>query len=87
AGGGGVRVGPPRPTPPPARGGRGGGGGGATLGSTAGTAGLAIARIDRVKAALDAGQPVLAGDVTVSLAIPSWAKFSFPREAIGAEDA
>ncbi|MER8663903.1 folate-binding protein YgfZ [Mesorhizobium sp. M1148] len=58
-----------------------------TLGSTAGTAGLAIARIDRVKAALDAGQPVLAGDVTVSLAIPSWAKFSFPREAIGAEDA
>ncbi|MGX9145393.1 CAF17-like 4Fe-4S cluster assembly/insertion protein YgfZ [Mesorhizobium sp. 128a] len=57
------------------------------LGSTAGTAGLAIARIDRVKAAIDAGQPVLAGDVTVSLAIPAWAKFSFPKEAVGAEDA
>ncbi|MGX5842637.1 CAF17-like 4Fe-4S cluster assembly/insertion protein YgfZ [Mesorhizobium sp. ArgA1] len=56
------------------------------LGSTAGTAGLAIARIDRVKAAIDAGQPVLAGDVTVSLAIPAWAKFSFPREVVGAED-
>ena len=58
-----------------------------TLGSIVGTTGLAIARIDRVKAALDADQPVLAGDVTVSLAIPAWAKFSFPREAVGAEDA
>lgn len=58
-----------------------------TLGSTAGTTGLAIARIDRVKAALDAGQPVMAGDVTVSLAIPAWAKFGFPQEAVGAEEA
>ena len=58
-----------------------------TLGSTAGTTGLAIARIDRIKAALDAGQPVLAGDVTVSLAIPAWAKFGFPQQAVGAEDA
>jgi folate-binding protein YgfZ len=58
-----------------------------TLGSSEGTNGLAIARIDRVKAALDAGQPILAGDVAVSLAIPAWAKFSFPREAVGAEDA
>ena len=58
------------------------------LGSSEGTSGLAIARIDRVKAALDAGQPVMAGDVTVSLAIPAWAKFSFPQEAVvGAEDA
>ncbi|TIT22677.1 MAG: folate-binding protein YgfZ [Mesorhizobium sp.] len=58
-----------------------------TLGSTAGRTGLAIARIDRVKAALDAGLPILADDVAVSLAIPSWAKFSFPQEAVGAEDA
>ncbi|MER9240813.1 folate-binding protein YgfZ [Mesorhizobium sp. M0633] len=58
-----------------------------TLGSTAARTGLAIARIDRVKAALDAGLPILAEDVAVSLAIPSWAKFSFPQEAIGAEDA
>ncbi|MER8367178.1 folate-binding protein YgfZ [Mesorhizobium sp. M1348] len=58
-----------------------------TLGSTAGTTGLAITRIDRVKAALDAGLPILADDVAVSLAIPSWAKFSFPHEAVGAEDA
>ncbi|TIO07474.1 folate-binding protein YgfZ [Mesorhizobium sp.] len=58
-----------------------------TLGSTAGTTGLAIARIDRVKAALDAGQPIMADDVTVSLAIPAWAKFTFPQESVGAEEA
>ena len=58
-----------------------------TLGSNAGTAGLAIARIDRIKAALDAGQPILAGDVPVSVAIPGWAKFSFPQEAVSAEEA
>ncbi|UVK38063.1 folate-binding protein YgfZ [Mesorhizobium sp. AR10] len=58
-----------------------------TLGSTAGTTGLAIARIDRVKAALDAGQPVMAGDVTVSLAIPAWAKFTFPLETVGPQEA
>ncbi|RUV34701.1 folate-binding protein YgfZ [Mesorhizobium sp. M7A.F.Ca.MR.148.00.0.0] len=57
------------------------------LGSTAGTAGLAIARIDRVKAALDAGQPIMAGDVPVTLAIPGWAKFAFPQEAVSAEEA
>jgi folate-binding protein YgfZ len=58
-----------------------------TLGSTAGTTGIAIARIDRVKAALDARQPIMAADVTVSLAIPGWAKFTFPQETVGAEDA
>ncbi|MBN9221174.1 MAG: folate-binding protein YgfZ [Mesorhizobium sp.] len=58
-----------------------------TLGSSSGTAGLAIARIDRVKAALDAGQQILAGDVPVTLTIPAWAKFSFPQDAVSAEDA
>jgi tRNA-modifying protein YgfZ len=58
-----------------------------TLGSTQGAAGLAIARIDRVKAALDAGQPVMAGDVAVTLAVPAWAKFGFPQDAVGAEEA
>ncbi|QND65583.1 folate-binding protein YgfZ [Mesorhizobium loti] len=58
-----------------------------TLGSTVGTIGLAIARIDRVKAALDAGQPIIAGDAPVSLAIPVWAKFAFPQEAVSAEEA
>ncbi|MBZ9681618.1 MULTISPECIES: YgfZ/GcvT domain-containing protein [unclassified Mesorhizobium] len=58
-----------------------------TLGSSATVTGLAIARIDRVKAALDAGQPILAGDVPVTLIIPSWAKFSYPQEIAGAEEA
>ncbi|KRB30669.1 aminomethyltransferase [Mesorhizobium sp. Root695] len=57
-----------------------------TLGSTVGTTGLAIARIDRVKAALDAGQPIMAGHAAVSLAIPVWAKFGFPQEAVSAEE-
>ncbi|TPM36295.1 folate-binding protein YgfZ [Mesorhizobium sp. B2-3-5] len=57
------------------------------LGSSAGTTGLAIARIDRVKAAMDAGQPILAGDVPVTLTIPGWVNFTFPQEAVSAEEA
>ncbi|MFE0013891.1 YgfZ/GcvT domain-containing protein [Mesorhizobium sp. NPDC059054] len=57
-----------------------------TLGSVSGTHGLAIARIDRVKAAMDASQEISAGGVTVSLSIPGWARFTFP-EAASAEDA
>ncbi|MER9437746.1 MULTISPECIES: folate-binding protein YgfZ [unclassified Mesorhizobium] len=56
-----------------------------TLGSTAGTAGLAIVRIDRIKAALEADLPIMAADVPVTLAIPGWAKFTFPQEAASAE--
>jgi folate-binding protein YgfZ len=52
-----------------------------TLGSTAGNIGLAIARIDRVKTALDEGKPILAGDVPVALSIPAWANFTFPEQA------
>ncbi|UCI32756.1 YgfZ/GcvT domain-containing protein [Mesorhizobium sp. B4-1-4] len=58
-----------------------------TLGSSAGTTGLAIARIDRVKAAMDVGQPILADDVPVTLTIPGWANFTFPQEAVSAEEA
>jgi folate-binding protein YgfZ len=57
------------------------------LGTVNGKSGLAIARIDRVKDALDAGQPITAGGVTVILGIPPFAKFGFPRETAGAEDA
>jgi folate-binding protein YgfZ len=58
-----------------------------TLGSTFGTTGLAIARIDRVKTALDQGAAILAGEVPVQLAIPEWAGFTFPQDATGTEDA
>lgn len=51
------------------------------LGSVSGTHGLAIARIDRVKAALDAGSEISAGEVAVSLEIPAWATFTYPEAA------
>lgn len=57
-----------------------------TLGSVDGSNGLAIARIDRVKVALDAGSAITAGDVTVALTIPAWASFTYPETA-SAEDA
>lgn len=56
-----------------------------TLGSVSGSKGLAIARIDRVKSAVDAGKAILAGDVPVTLAIPGWAKFTFPEDAASPE--
>jgi folate-binding protein YgfZ len=58
-----------------------------TLGTVNGNSGLAIARIDRVKDAVDAGHPITAGGVPVTLGIPPFAKFAFPRETAGAEDA
>jgi folate-binding protein YgfZ len=58
-----------------------------TLGSVAGKSGLAIARIDKVKAAMDAGTPISADGIALSLAIPAWAKFSFPEESAAAGDA
>jgi hypothetical protein len=48
---------------------------------------LAIARIDKVKAAMDDGVPILADGVALSLSIPEWAKFSFPQETAAAGDA
>ncbi|MGE0282591.1 MAG: folate-binding protein YgfZ [Rhizobiaceae bacterium] len=51
-----------------------------TLGTTVGSRGLAIARIDKVKAAMDSGQPIVGGAVPVGLAIPDWAKFTFPQD-------
>jgi folate-binding protein YgfZ len=57
-----------------------------TLGSTADGNGLAILRIDRVKDALDADTPIEAGGIPLSVAIPSWATFTYP-EQISSEDA
>ena len=48
-----------------------------TLGTVNGNAALAIVRIDRVKEAMDAGQPITAGGIALSLAIPAWAGFTF----------
>ncbi|RAZ93054.1 folate-binding protein [Mesorhizobium hawassense] len=58
-----------------------------TLGSVGGRTGLAIARIDRVKAALDSGEGIIASETPLTLAIPAWAKFTFPQDAASAEEA
>jgi folate-binding protein YgfZ len=51
------------------------------LGSVSGNAGLAIVRIDRVKDAVDQGEPITAGETPVTLSIPQWAKFTYPQQA------
>jgi folate-binding protein YgfZ len=55
-----------------------------TLGSASGKDGLAIVRIDRVKDAMDRGEPISAGGVPVTLVIPEWAKFGYPEPAADA---
>lgn len=51
------------------------------LGSVDGASGLALARIDRVKSAMDAGTPVSAGGVTVTLSLPPHVAYRFPDTA------
>jgi len=51
------------------------------LGTVDGHDGLAIVRIDRVKDAVDAGTPVLAGEVPVLFTIPPGATFAFPADS------
>jgi folate-binding protein YgfZ len=50
-----------------------------TLGSVCGPEGLAIVRIDRVKAAQDGGVSITAGGVALSLSIPSSATYTLPQ--------
>jgi folate-binding protein YgfZ len=57
-----------------------------TLGTVVGGTGLAIVRIDRVKEAIDAGRPITAGGMPITLRIPRFAKFRFP-EAVAPEEA
>lgn len=56
------------------------------IGTVAGGKALAIARVDRVKEALDAGQPITVAGSPATVAIPPGAKFRFP-ETTQAEDA
>lgn len=49
-----------------------------TLGSVAGRSGLAIVRIDKVGDALASRTDILADDVTLTLALPSWTGLAFP---------
>jgi folate-binding protein YgfZ len=52
-----------------------------TLGSHAGATGIALVRLDRVKEAMDARLPIIAGGTTLSLSLPPWAKFGWPAAA------
>jgi hypothetical protein len=50
-----------------------------TMGSSIGGAGLAMARLDRVKEALEKGGAIRAGDIEISVEIQPWAKFDWPQ--------
>jgi len=58
-----------------------------SLTSTADGVGLALVRIDRAKEAMDAGEPIIAGDVPVTLELPRWARFTWPTANAAAEGA
>ncbi len=46
--------------------------------STAGERGIALVRLDRAAAAIEAGEPLMAGDIAIRLVRPSWARFDVP---------
>jgi folate-binding protein YgfZ len=52
------------------------------LGSVNGASGLALLRLDRAEEAKAAGLPLRAGDVTVALRIPAWARFPVLAPAV-----
>ena len=59
-------------------------GGGRALGqllSTADQRGLALVRLDRLAEALAAGEPIRAGEATVTVEKPGWAQFAVPGAA------
>ncbi|MDR3373633.1 MAG: folate-binding protein [Ancalomicrobiaceae bacterium] len=50
-----------------------------TLGSSADGEGLAILRLDWAREAIDAGTPILAGDVALAVELPAYAHFGWPE--------
>lgn len=52
-----------------------------TLGTVAGDRALAIVRIDKAGEAMAAGELILAGDVPVTVTLPSWSGLTFPAAA------
>jgi folate-binding protein YgfZ len=52
-----------------------------TLGSVSGASGLALLRLDRAEEAKARGDQLRAGDVAVTFAVPSWARFKTPAPA------
>ena len=54
-----------------------------TLGSVAGTRGLAPIRLDRAAEFSEKGETLRAGDVPVRIEIPAWARFSLEAKPAG----
>jgi len=52
-----------------------------TLGSVKGNSGLALLRLDRAEEAKAAGTPLRAGEVTIAVRVPAWARFKSPAPA------
>jgi folate-binding protein YgfZ len=57
------------------------------LGSSADGRAIGIARLDRLRAALDAGQPVHVGGLEVAVSLPAWATYDWPAPRGEAEGA
>jgi tRNA-modifying protein YgfZ len=55
-----------------------------TLGSSSGVSGLALIRLDRAEEALAKGGALKAGEVTITLRQPEFARFSVPMTALSA---
>lgn len=53
------------------------------LGTSDGRRGIGIARLDRLRAALDAGETIRVGDVAVTITLPPWATYALPEPAGG----
>lgn len=51
------------------------------LGTVAGDRGLAIVRIDKAGEAMNAGEPILADAIPVTLTLPGWSGLDFPASA------
>jgi len=52
-----------------------------TMGSSSGSSGLALIRLDRARDAIEAGTPITAGAAGLTLALPEWATFGWPSVA------
>ncbi|ALV25789.1 MAG: tRNA-modifying protein YgfZ [Polymorphum sp.] len=55
-----------------------------TLGSSSGGRGLALLRLDKVKAALDKGVQLTAAGTALDVTLPGWARFTWPESGSGA---
>ncbi len=52
-----------------------------TIGSVSGTSGMALVRLDRIKVAMDRGEPVTAGDIPVTLRFPVGVSYGWPSSS------